>query len=128
MSTYKPQLKYFKLWFALWLGYLAFLSYICLTPIEVANLPEIPFLDKIVHIGAYIVLAYTFAELNRSNKLIVIFCFFYGLAIELIQPYTGRFFEWADLLANSTGLIIGLCVQRKIIQILPRIDHFISPK
>jgi hypothetical protein len=30
-----------------------------------------------------------------------------GIAIELLQPYTGRHFEPADMLANTLGVLLG---------------------
>jgi VanZ family protein len=30
------------------------------------------------------------------------------VALEFLQGYTGRYFEYADMVANTTGVVLGL--------------------
>jgi VanZ family protein len=51
-----------------------------------------------------------FALLYRSARTRVLYATGFvlmGVVIEFIQPYTGRHFEPADMLANTVGVLIG---------------------
>ena len=107
-ETYKLlKLKDISLWF----GYLlvAALIYVCLTP----NPPDtsaVSFGDKIAHFAGYALLFLWFAQIyKRSEQLkVAIMLIFLGISVEIAQSFTGyRAFEYADMLANSVGVIIG---------------------
>jgi VanZ family protein len=75
--------------------------------------------DLIYHGLAYCGLIFLFLKgYPRKISLILGLLFFQGVAIEIIQPYTGRFFEWWDMLANSLGLLLGWLIH--YISIKPR--------
>lgn len=66
--------------------------------------------DSIDHAAAYCVL--TILSLLRRRRLVGVLVaglaiFSFGAAIELIQPFFGRFAEWSDLAANGTGIVIA---------------------
>lgn len=75
---------------------------------------DIPFTDKIEHIIAYIALC-CFSILSFRKKKFdirldiaaVILCTLYGLAIEILQTFTGRMREPMDIAADFTGAVIG---------------------
>ena len=70
--------------------------------------PDLPGTDKTHHLIAYGALVLPLATLApRSLLWLVPLALAYGGAIELIQPFTGRFGEWLDLAANGTGLLLG---------------------
>ena len=78
--------------------------------IAIATL-SIPGADKLAHAASYCLLMVWFAGLYapRHYGIVALSLLALGLALEVVQwrlPY--RFFEPADLLANATGIIIGL--------------------
>ena len=107
-DKYKP-LKYRSLY--LYLGYLWVLLtvYVCLAP----NPPDtsvIEFGDKIVHLLGYICLFLWFAQIysRQSHWRPAVGLVLLGIMIEFVQGQTGyRSFEVADMLANTTGVLIG---------------------
>jgi VanZ family protein len=67
--------------------------------------------DKVMHGVAYAVLAFlslTVFRRRRHSLLALAATVATGPAIELVQPLTGRAFEWFDMLANLLGIIVGL--------------------
>ena len=69
--------------------------------------------DKIQHGGAYFCLgiaAWVSASNQRNLTILLLLSFILGISIEFLQPLTGRHFEWADMLANSGGLALAVCV------------------
>ena len=71
--------------------------------------------DKIAHLGVYLILTifiiWTLAELNSKAKLKkgIIAASTYGLVMEILQLlfYTGRNFEFLDIIANIIGSFLG---------------------
>jgi VanZ family protein len=101
--------KYF--WLVVWLfgmGMGMYLSIMPTTPREVV----IPHLDKLIHGSSYALLA-IFAgcifEQKSARWKALFWLVLYGGLIELAQGYlpTGRTMEFADFIANSTGVIVG---------------------
>ncbi len=67
--------------------------------------------DKLAHAASYCLLMIWFAGLyaRRRHGIVAVSLLALGLVLELVQwslPY--RFFEPADLLANATGVFVGL--------------------
>lgn len=94
--------------------------YLSLTPSDTfdrVSFLNIPFLDKIVHLGMYFVLmtAILFENIKSRTPLKQLFLMsviplFYGILIELLQSFltqsrSGSFF---DILFNATGIIISI--------------------
>ena len=65
--------------------------------------------DKYLHTVAYLFLSFS-ASLRKPANYILIFSYFafFGLAIELIQPYFDRYFELFDVIANSIGILLAI--------------------
>ena len=65
--------------------------------------------DKYLHTAAYFFLSFS-ASLRKPTNYILIFIYFifFGIVIELIQPYFNRYFELLDILANSFGIILAI--------------------
>ncbi|MCB1358432.1 MAG: VanZ family protein [Maritimibacter sp.] len=77
-------------------------------------------LDKLAHMAAFFGLVFPTAALwPRVTAWIGLLAVLYGGAIEIIQPYTGRSAEWADLLADGIGvglgIVFGMVLRRVII-------------
>jgi len=80
--------------------------------------------DKMMHATAYLILGMSAllsdVVWSRQMRLILI-SFFMGCLIEFIQPLTGRFFEFYDILANSIGLLFAVFLYSCGILILKKI-------
>lgn len=66
--------------------------------------------DKVGHFLSYAGLMFWFALLYRRTPTRAWYAIGFvamGIAIEFIQPYTGRDFEWADMLADGVGVVLG---------------------
>jgi VanZ family protein len=67
--------------------------------------------DKLEHALAYTLLMLWFCQiLVAKNARILLFMAFVvmGVGIEILQGFSGyRYFEYADILANTTGVLIG---------------------
>jgi len=69
--------------------------------------------DKIGHAFAYCILMIHLGLLSDKKKWIkmAFFCLLYSALLEIIQYFVpGRTSELADLLANATGILIGIII------------------
>lgn len=78
------------------------------------EIPDIPHLDKVVHFGMYYILALFLMSAMKKTKLgnlqykTILFCVFYGTAIEVIQDKLGyRSGDFYDFAFNTAGAIVG---------------------
>jgi len=82
---------------------------LCLAPIELSLPAPISRVDLFYHALAYELVATCFFMAYPSKKIFICLgLIFQGILIEYIQPYTGRYFEIYDMIANSTGVIFAL--------------------
>ncbi len=104
----KPLLNLIRTyWLACTLPVLAAITLFSLWPLS--SFPLVSIGDKTQHLIAYGVLMFPTA-LRRPRhwqQLCLLFIVWSGL-IELIQPYVNRYGEWADMAANTTGIVCGL--------------------
>lgn len=71
--------------------------------------------DKIYHILAFACLAFPLPLVRpRWTVWVILSVIAYGGAIEVIQPFFGRQAEWADLVADGVGAILGAIVARHL--------------
>ncbi|WP_372655555.1 VanZ family protein [Halobacteriovorax sp.] len=104
------ELKLLKLWLFIGLSYIAVIFYLCLKRTE-PSIPPFQHIDKVIHFSAYFLMMSYFVQITKkeSYKNIFIIFFLIGVLIELLQLMSGyRSFELLDILANTTGLVIGL--------------------
>jgi VanZ family protein len=109
MKFYDPtgfrSLRWLHLWRSLgWLMVLA-VWLLSLSPQAVSA----PGGDKLHHFIAYFGLTLLFCQWHRSERhwLIALTFAGMGIAIELIQPLSGRYFSWLDMLANVSGVLLA---------------------
>ena len=70
-----------------------------------------PGTDKTHHFIAYLLLALPIAlKKQKYWILLILLLVAWSGVIELIQPSVNRYGEWLDLLANTSGLVIGVMV------------------
>jgi len=71
--------------------------------------------DKLYHVLAFACLAFPLPLVRpRLAIWVVLGVIAYGGAIEVIQPFFGRQAEWADLVADGIGAILGAVVARQL--------------
>jgi len=78
--------------------------------------------DKIAHIGAYTLLSFLVMYAIKENlgkknwPWVLICCIIYGVVLECMQYifFTGRHFEFLDIMANIIGCIIGIVIFNKL--------------
>ncbi|WP_035384298.1 VanZ family protein [Ferriphaselus sp. R-1] len=96
-----------KAWLVLGWLWVAVVFYLSLTP----HPPEpVQFwnVDKLEHALAYALLMLWFCQLAYSRVRLGLAFVAMGVGIEFLQGMTGyRYFEYADMLANSTGVLLG---------------------
>lgn len=64
--------------------------------------------DKLYHVLAFACLAFPLPLVRpRWTVWVVLGVIAYGAAIEVIQPFFGRQAEWADLVADGIGAVVG---------------------
>jgi len=106
----RRELKYFRWWLALgWLIVTAviFLSLLSKVPINIS----LQFSDKIGHFIAYAVLMGWIVQLFQSRGVLMLHAALLvgmGIGLEFAQEYRSRHFEYADMVANTIGVLFGL--------------------
>ena len=114
-----PKSGLFSFLFFFWMALLSLLSLIPMDDLDLGG-PEIPYMDKWVHLGFYFV-AMLLGSLflwerfrNRWKKKpsmlwMAAALAIYGMIIELLQEGMGldRSAEWTDLAANLAGICLG---------------------
>ncbi len=87
----------------------------CLMPPSgLPSAPVMPGFDKFAHVVLFGVWSFLFAGYTRSNVAVVLLTgFALGLGIEFLQEAsgTGRSFEWWDVVADLTGVLLGYLVR-----------------
>lgn len=71
--------------------------------------------DKAYHVLAFACLAFPLPLVRpRWTVWVILGVIAYGGVIEVIQPFFGRQAEWADLVADGVGAILGAIVARQL--------------
>lgn len=118
------------LWMSIGWALIALIVYLSLT----ANPPEVfefAFADKLKHLFAYSVLMGWFTQLYpslKARRVWALALFLLGVAVEFIQGWSGyRFFDVADMAANSLGVLLGWWLSTKwLAGSLLRVDSVLS--
>ncbi len=111
-STTSPpnfRFRFRYVWWAIGIALLLLLVYGSLAP--ASAMPPIGQNDKFAHGFAYFSLMTWFAQMYaplRSRCAIAVMLVALGIALEFIQPYVNRHFDWYDALANAEGVALGL--------------------
>lgn len=119
-----------RIYKALAILYLISLMYFGLTPLGNPS-AAIPYWDKYLHLSAYLSGAFWIAQISLSKKKLVhlFYLFLYSILIEILQKFSGyRFFEWADILANFSGILLGFGLSKLIPNFLKKLDQWAKEK
>ena len=81
---------------------------VCLIPIPKSAPTPFTRTDLVVHLASYIIVSFLFLISYRKILLVTILFIAQGILIEVIQPFVNRHFEWLDIMANTSGVLIGL--------------------
>lgn len=103
-----PRLHYRLCWFAIGVGMILLLLYGSLAPAKA--LPPMGDSDKFWHGAAYFAVMAYFSQLCagvRARALLAAGLVAMGVAVEFIQPYVNRQFDWFDALANTSGVFVA---------------------
>ncbi len=110
VSIFMPNLKYRNFWLLMgfvWIGLDIFLSLMHNPP----QILDVRMADKVEHFAAYALLMFWFCqifwELPQQLKIAIALAAL-GVSMEIVQGMEGfRVFEYADMLANTIGVLIG---------------------
>lgn len=103
-------LRYGRVWlFAGWAGVLG-AAIVSLTP--GTSVMSLPLSDKLIHALVYLVLMLWFGGIYRRRRYLPIAAslFALGVALEFLQTRVGRDRSALDMLANLTGILVGLAL------------------
>ena len=117
-------LHYRRWWVVVGVALILLLLYGSLAPAKA--LPPMSGSDKFWHAATYFIVTAYFSQLYsgiRERVLVAAALIALGVAIEFIQPYFNRQFDWFDALANSVGVFAALGVSlTPFRQIVARVD------
>lgn len=105
-----------QIWFATAFGMLALVVYLSLNhaPVQLPGDQG----GRFGHLAAYGALMFMFARmyaLPRGRLLIGALLVLVGITLECLQATTGyRTFEYADMIANTIGVVLGWLAQRTL--------------
>ena len=114
MDRTVPELKLRILW--LIIGYLlvALVVFLSLSSSPVDTGLSFPYEDKLYHALAYFSLMLWFAQIYHDRfkrSLIAVLFIMLGVALEYLQSFDpNRYSEFGDIVANSTGVLLGLLI------------------
>ncbi|MFW2372937.1 MAG: VanZ family protein, partial [Gammaproteobacteria bacterium] len=103
-------LRYRSLWLFIGWSLVILVIYGSLTtkPVQL----DVRYFDKFSHLFSYFVLMGWFVQIYSKYSQRLFWTLFFvalGIALEYLQALGGvRYFEWADMLANSTGVLLAL--------------------
>ncbi|OQR92739.1 hypothetical protein ACHHYP_03303 [Achlya hypogyna] len=110
-------------WRVVGVGGVGLLLYLSLTP-RVVALPPTGGVggDKIGHAAAYAVLMFWWAQLDSCKPRLATALILLGVVLEFLQGATGyRSFDFGDMAANATGVILGWamsCAMPNVVQLV----------
>ncbi len=98
-------------WLWLTIGWLGIVLLVTLSLVSVTvTTTLIAYEDKLFHLVAYALLMGWFIQLYQKWKLILLHAgglIALGITLEFFQPLNGRHFEYADMAANTLGVLTG---------------------
>ena len=132
LMVQRQPLRFFTVWWLVGMAMWVFIIYSSLTPHPV-TFSEFKFSDKVLHFTGYFVVTAWFSQLylrsNFRSKQLLGFVLL-GILLEFSQLLVNeRSFEWADMLANCSGVLIaGLIMRSKLEALLLSSEHFLFPR
>ncbi|RKS55948.1 hypothetical protein BC962_0923 [Gillisia mitskevichiae] len=119
--------------------YTIFISYLSLIQLGKISLGDFNPTDKMMHLGAYFVLGfvwffyYLFKNQDKSIRFkgffnISVLIILFGMLIEVLQGALTDYRDpdWADILANSIGVLLALGMCLGFLKFFKRLKHKIN--
>ncbi|NOQ68740.1 MAG: hypothetical protein GQ573_01300 [Gammaproteobacteria bacterium] len=109
-----PYLRLRFLWLSIGYALVALVVFLSLTSNPVKIGMSFPYEDKVYHAFAYFTLMAWFSQIyhDRFQRYMIAVVFvLMGITLEYLQsfdPY--RYYEFADMIANSTGVALGFSI------------------
>ena len=107
-----PPLKLRRVWLAIGYSLVASVVYLSLTSSPVDPGLDIPYEDKLYHALPYFTLMFWFAQIYHEpvkRNVIAVMFILMGVLFEYLQSFDpNRYYEFADMIANTTGVLLGL--------------------
>lgn len=131
MAEQRQALRFFNLWWLIGAAMWVFIIYASLTPHPVSMSGQ--FSDKILHFSGYFAVTAWFAQLYLRSSIRLRQLMFFammGVLLEFAQLLVNeRSFEWADMLANCSGVLIaGLLMRSRLEKLLLLSERYIFPR
>jgi VanZ family protein len=109
-----PDLKLRFLWLGIGYALVVLVVFLSLTSSPVELELVFPYQDKLFHVIAYFTLMAWFSQIYHDkfqrNMIAVVFVFM-GVTLEYLQSFdANRYSEFADIVANITGVALGLAL------------------
>ncbi len=109
-----PDLKLRFLWLTIGYALVVLVVFLSLTSSPVDMEMGFPYEDKVFHALAYFTLMAWFSQIYHDkfqrNMIAVVFVFM-GVTLEYLQGFdANRYFEFADMIANSIGVALGFSI------------------
>ena len=107
-------LRFIKLWHFIGIGIIVFIFYMTLTPhpIQLSGSGT----DKLFHFSGYFGLMAWYAQLLKRRTSAVFIFIAMGIGLEFAQMLVNtRSFEWADMLANVSGIVVAAFLFRGVL-------------
>lgn len=107
-------LRFIKLWHFIGIGIIIFIFYMTLTPhpVQLSGSGT----DKLFHFSGYFVLMAWYTQLLKHRTVAVLLFITMGIGLEFAQLLVNtRSFEWADMLANVSGVVIATFLFRGVL-------------
>ncbi len=101
---------YFYCWRVIAVGYLFFSCFMLLYPLPHKILPKDFISFSWLHFAAFAFLGFAFemGRLRFSLLVMTVLLLLYGPITEWLQPFTGRYFEWIDIVEDTLGVLAGI--------------------
>lgn len=125
-----PNFVYRRLWYFTAALLPALIIVGSLWPVPPKLLTSFHMSDKLFHLSAYFLLMIWYVQITfayRQRILMAIVFIGLGIGLEFLQGLSGyRSFDWADAIANSLGVLLGLLLGfTRLQQSLLKIDGFL---
>lgn len=116
-----PNLARRPLWLFLGWSLVALVTVLSLLPTE--KLPDADYNDKLGHILAYFAIMACFGQSHGARWRAVAGVFGLGAGLEILQGLSGyRDMSLADIVANSTGILLGVGLTRIAPDLIARLE------
>lgn len=110
------QARWTNIWHLLGAGMIVFIVYTALAPHPIISMSG-RWSDKIYHFSGYFGVMAWYAQFVKQRLMTVLWLITLGVGLEFAQMFVNtRSFEWADMLANVSGVVIAALLIRGMLE------------